>query len=51
MAEVGVGTPDGTECPFHHGDLQPRKKRYGFLKKGRIIFEMSWATLRRGSKN
>jgi hypothetical protein len=39
MGEVGVGTPGGTERPFHHGGLQPKKRRLGFLKKMRIIFE------------
>jgi hypothetical protein len=39
MAEVGVGTLGGTERPFHHGDLQPRKRRLGFLKKMPIFSE------------
>jgi len=51
LAVVGVGIPGGLADRFHHGGLQPKKRRLGFLKKGRIIFEMSWATLRRGSKN
>jgi hypothetical protein len=51
LAVVGVGTPGGLADRFHHGDRQPKKKRSAFLKKGRIIFEKSWARLRKGSKN
>jgi hypothetical protein len=51
MAEVGVGTPGGTERPFHHGDLQPKKKKLVSWKKRRIIFERSWAILRKGLKS
>jgi hypothetical protein len=36
--EGGVGIPGGTERPFHHGDLQPRKMRFGFSKKRQIFF-------------
>jgi hypothetical protein len=41
MEEVGVGTPGGTERRFHHGDLQPRKKRFGFSKRKPISFGKS----------
>jgi hypothetical protein len=37
--EGGVGIPGGTEHPFHHGDLQQRKKRFGFSKTNPISFE------------
>jgi hypothetical protein len=39
--EGGVGIPDGTEHPFHHGGLQPKKKKLVSWKKRRIIFEKS----------
>jgi hypothetical protein len=45
-----VGIP-GTEHLFHHGDLQQRKKRFGFSRNKPISFEKNWAKLRRGSKN
>jgi hypothetical protein len=38
MVEGGVGIPDGMERPSRHGDLQPRKRRLGFLKKMPIFF-------------
>jgi hypothetical protein len=37
--EGGAGIPGGTGHPFHLGDLQPRKRRSGFLKKKPISFE------------
>jgi hypothetical protein len=37
--EGGVGIPRGPEHPFLHGDLQQRKKRFGFSKKKPISFE------------
>jgi hypothetical protein len=39
MVEGGVGIPGGTEYLFHHGGLQPRKRRFGFSKKRPISFE------------
>jgi hypothetical protein len=39
MVEVGVGIPRGMEHPFLHGDLQRRKKRFGFSNKRPIFFE------------
>jgi hypothetical protein len=38
---AGVGIPGGTGHPFHHGDLQPRKKRFGFSRSKAISFEKS----------
>jgi hypothetical protein len=38
IVEGGVGTPGGMEHPFHLGDLQPKKMRFGFLKKREISF-------------
>jgi hypothetical protein len=37
--EGGVGILRGTERPFLHGDLQQRKKRFGFSKGKPISFE------------
>jgi hypothetical protein len=34
--EGGVGNLVGTERPFHHGGLQPKKMRSGFLKRRAI---------------
>jgi hypothetical protein len=39
--EVGGGAPGGTGDLFPHGDLQPKKRRFGFLKKKAISFGMS----------
>jgi hypothetical protein len=51
MAEVGVGTLGGMEHPFHHGGLQPRKRRFGFSKRKPIPFGKSWTRLKKDSKN
>jgi hypothetical protein len=37
--EGGVGILRGTEHPFHRGDPQQRKKRFGFSKRNPISFE------------
>jgi hypothetical protein len=39
--EGGVGIPDGTERPFHHGGLQQRKRRFGFWRSKPISFGKS----------
>jgi hypothetical protein len=51
MAEGGVGIPGGTEHPFRHGDRQPRKTKFGFLRRKPISFGKSWVKSRKGSKN
>jgi hypothetical protein len=38
MAEEDVGIPGGTERPFRHGGLQPKKKRAVFWKRKLIPF-------------
>jgi hypothetical protein len=38
MEEVGVGILGGMVRQFHHGDLQAKKKRFGFSKKKLISF-------------
>jgi hypothetical protein len=48
--EGGVGIPGGTGPPFHHGDLQQRRKRFAFSRSKPISFVKSWVKLRRGSK-
>jgi hypothetical protein len=37
--EVGGGTPGSMADQFGHGDAQPRKRKFGFLKKKPISFE------------
>jgi hypothetical protein len=39
MEEVGRGTPGGMVDQFCHGDVRPRKKKFGFLRKKPISFE------------
>jgi hypothetical protein len=51
MVEGDVGILGGTEHPFHHGDLRPKKMKSGFSKRRPISFGESSAKLRKGSKN
>jgi hypothetical protein len=39
--EDGVGILGGTEHPFHHGDLQQRKRRFVFSRSKPISFGKS----------
>jgi hypothetical protein len=49
--EVGNGTSGGMADQFRRGDVQPRKRKSGFLKKKPISFGKTWVKLRKGSKN